>query len=548
MRRLYFIIAVLLFPLILQAQPKEVSLIVTGEGATKEEATNNALRSAVEQAFGVFVSANTEILNDELIKDEIATISSGNIKSFKEISYNDNLGNNLKSITLNTVVSIGKLIEYSKSHGSKAEFSGAVFGANLRLREQKSINEPIILKNLLRGLTRHGDLFNATIQITGHPFVGEVKIVPFKDEVDESIHADGCGENVLYRYYSYSDEVDGVIKKRRIYYPISIVPKKEVNIESTYFLPIKISFDATPYAVSVFKEFDNALSLLSLTKNECDEYDAEGIPYYGVKINNRIVFLRDYYSALLIGDLIAILNKYLYKDWTISLTQTDGTVFQWTGKVENKYNFKIGDMGYFTADYYYIGRTAQQLYSYKALQGFRTGSFSIPIYFSPEKGFYSYGKEDSVEDGFNGRVVEGGLQSDFRSFEVWKEEGNTKYIVISAPLKGRLFRVPAKQVFYHDAIDYNYVLFPQNKQEPIELLQAKIPLNKAETPLNESDLNMFKNLYGFLYGLTIASPLYERVCSGETNNVLEYEFNLPISKARLEQMTSIEIGHMSVNK
>ena len=81
MRRLYFIIAVLLFPLILQAQPKEVSLIVTGEGATKEEATNNALRSAVEQAFGVFVSANTEILNDELIKDEIATISSGNIKS-----------------------------------------------------------------------------------------------------------------------------------------------------------------------------------------------------------------------------------------------------------------------------------------------------------------------------------------------------------------------------------------------------------------------------------------------------------------------------------
>ena len=32
-------------------QQKEVSLIVTGEGATKEAATNNALRSAIEQAL-----------------------------------------------------------------------------------------------------------------------------------------------------------------------------------------------------------------------------------------------------------------------------------------------------------------------------------------------------------------------------------------------------------------------------------------------------------------------------------------------------------------
>ena len=69
MRMFISLLTALLFSLLLQAQPKEVSLIVTGEGATKEEATNNALRSAVEQAFGVFVSANTEILNDELIKD-----------------------------------------------------------------------------------------------------------------------------------------------------------------------------------------------------------------------------------------------------------------------------------------------------------------------------------------------------------------------------------------------------------------------------------------------------------------------------------------------
>ena len=71
----------LLFTVAAYSQPKEVTLVVTGEGATKEEASSNALRSAVEQAFGVFVSANTEILNDEIVKDEIATISSGNVIS-----------------------------------------------------------------------------------------------------------------------------------------------------------------------------------------------------------------------------------------------------------------------------------------------------------------------------------------------------------------------------------------------------------------------------------------------------------------------------------
>ena len=92
-------------------QQKEVSLIVTGEGATKEAATNNALRSAIEQAFGVFVSANTEILNDELVKDEIATISSGNVKSYKEIAAIESPSGS-RCVTLEAVVSVGKLIEY----------------------------------------------------------------------------------------------------------------------------------------------------------------------------------------------------------------------------------------------------------------------------------------------------------------------------------------------------------------------------------------------------------------------------------------------------
>ena len=54
-----------------QKAADDITLVVDGEGKDKTEATKNALRSAIEQSYGTFVSANTVILNDELVKDEI---------------------------------------------------------------------------------------------------------------------------------------------------------------------------------------------------------------------------------------------------------------------------------------------------------------------------------------------------------------------------------------------------------------------------------------------------------------------------------------------
>ena len=140
-----------LFFINISAQPNEVSLVVTGEGATKEEATNNALRSAVEQAFGVFVSANTEILNDELVKDEIATISSGNIKSYVENAYIERQ-DNIKSVTLTVTVSLSQLVNYTKNHGYSTEFAGSTFAANMRLYELNQQATKTALGNFYREL------------------------------------------------------------------------------------------------------------------------------------------------------------------------------------------------------------------------------------------------------------------------------------------------------------------------------------------------------------------------------------------------------------
>lgn len=126
----------------------EVTLVVSADGATKEEAIKVALRSAIEQAYGTFVSSNTTILNDELVKDEIVTISNGNIKEYREIASLI-LPNGNQSVTLKATVCVSKLVSYAKNKGASTEFAGAAFMMNVKMKELNKKNEKEALNNLL---------------------------------------------------------------------------------------------------------------------------------------------------------------------------------------------------------------------------------------------------------------------------------------------------------------------------------------------------------------------------------------------------------------
>lgn len=142
------LVAVILATRVSAQSVNEVTLIVSGDGTTKEEARLSALRDAIEQAYGTFVSANTSILDDEVIKDEIVTVSSGNIQKYTELGTML-LPNGNTSITLQATVSVSKLITYAQSKGSECEFAGETFATNLKLdklnREnaEKAINQLI---------------------------------------------------------------------------------------------------------------------------------------------------------------------------------------------------------------------------------------------------------------------------------------------------------------------------------------------------------------------------------------------------------------------
>lgn len=133
------------------AQVNEVTLVTSGEGPTENEAVNEALRSAIEQAYGVFVSANTDILNDELVKDEIVTVSSGNIHSYKKLGCVEQANGN-KNVSVEATVSVSNLVSFAQSKGASCEFAGAVFGANLKLINLNKTNAEKAIEHLYKSI------------------------------------------------------------------------------------------------------------------------------------------------------------------------------------------------------------------------------------------------------------------------------------------------------------------------------------------------------------------------------------------------------------
>ena len=141
---IYFVVLSFLINQTIYAQDTKARVTVTATANDNIEAKNIALRSAIEQAFGAYISSNTEILNDELIKDEITSISSGNIDSIHIISENK-LGDGRTSVTLLAVVSVNKLANFCESQGYKVDFKG---GSPLALENSDILKHRGMLKSI----------------------------------------------------------------------------------------------------------------------------------------------------------------------------------------------------------------------------------------------------------------------------------------------------------------------------------------------------------------------------------------------------------------
>jgi hypothetical protein len=162
---LFFFLAVNSLLIAQSNNDKIVTIIANGKGKTAEEAKQNALRNAIEQAFGTFISSKTELMNDQLVKDEIVSVSNGNIQKFDVISEL-NTPSDGYLISLSATVSISKLTSFVESKGINAEFKGNLFAFNIK---QQIFNE----KNEIKAIS---DLYDIVHSITLKSFNYSLKV------------------------------------------------------------------------------------------------------------------------------------------------------------------------------------------------------------------------------------------------------------------------------------------------------------------------------------------------------------------------------------
>lgn len=267
----------------------DVELVVNGEGVDKTTATHNALRSAIEQAYGVFISTNTTILNDDLIKDEIATVASGNIKAYKELA-SSTLPNGKTSVSLSAIVTISKLVSYVQSHGGKAELASQTFMTNIKMRELDKNNESKALHHIYMELKEIAPyLFNYSIQL-GEPQVGSPIPIIYNQKQD---------------YYSRLTNSD-----------------KRYNCE--YTLPVSIVISLNDNYRSWLNKLSSVLKSLSVSESERKAWMQNGMETYVFSLFGTNYYLRNPYSkGSCLFECISVINKYLTQ-WELSIN--DGSL------------------------------------------------------------------------------------------------------------------------------------------------------------------------------------------------------------------------------
>lgn len=297
-------IVALLANVSLAQEDKTVTLTVSGQGITQDEANQNALRNAIEQAFGTFVSSNTEILNDELVKDEIVSVSNGNIQKF-EILSEVQMENGEWSATLKAVVSITDLTSFCESKGISVEFKGGLFAFNVNQQILNEKNEVKAIEDVCQIIRNIADVaFDFTITASDPISLDASNSnwrIPMYISVYKNINFDKIPQilqSTLKGLTLTKEEAVNYVKLGKKVWPISI------NINEKDYIYILLRSDTS---ISIIAEmlyyFNHALQNFKVS-NSIAEFrlkdvpnNIKGIDDEGFRIFLRVDHMARYYSA-----------------------------------------------------------------------------------------------------------------------------------------------------------------------------------------------------------------------------------------------------------
>ncbi len=153
---------------ILEAAEGEKKVIADGYGATSEDALQNALQNAVEQAAGAYVSSITEIENDEIIKDEVLSLSHGFIREYRKLS--ENQFEDEYKVVVAAIIVEKQMIERLEASGLKVTYNASGLVSDLKEWDNMKENEYKMAKALfdVHEMKNYGIIWNYNIRV-GEP-------------------------------------------------------------------------------------------------------------------------------------------------------------------------------------------------------------------------------------------------------------------------------------------------------------------------------------------------------------------------------------------
>jgi hypothetical protein len=308
-KKLAFGILVLFNTLVVNAKDeKTLALFVTGQGTTFEEAKSICFRNAIEQAFGVFISSKTEILNDDMIKDEIISTSSGNIQSYDIISQIQ-LKSGTFLVNMNVVVSKSQLISFCSKKAISIEFDGTSLAASARLNNIYQVNELKVVKNLEKQFD-------------------EILAEPFEFKLSYKLPKVKYGNN-----YTFDIPIDiDVVSTDNFTKAINYI------FETLEGVSLKINNKEATYDQNVINCY-----FLDFNKNQKvyyfrNEYVMNFVSALSIKIRNKV------------SDFNLYLNEDIYMSPTLKLINNyNGDLFFISRNFQEGYNY--GDIGLFSGGF-----------------------------------------------------------------------------------------------------------------------------------------------------------------------------------------------------
>lgn len=262
---------------------------ISSNGETKEIAQKNVFRSAIEQAYGVYISTNTEILNDELVKDEIVTISNGNIISYKNL-IEKKISENNYYILSEVEVSLNNIAKFVKSKGENVEFDGKIFAADIKQKKLNEESELISVENLI-----------------------ETSLNLLKDSYDFKVIADQ--------------------------------PKSHNSLKKEFIISTSVLVSKNKNYFEWEKYFENNLVQLLGDEKTFENYNKLGILLNSIRIGNDLFYFRNFKSYDKIFQLKSLIRK-MIEQYVLSLEGLDLEIQMNEYNVEEVKSLKLNQVDF----------------------------------------------------------------------------------------------------------------------------------------------------------------------------------------------------------